>query len=309
MSLAPTPRDPARQATRAQATRVISPRTPLFRRVVTIYHYRELLAGLVRKELKVKYKNSALGAIWSMLNPALYLVVFYVVFQIFLKSGIPKFAIFLLSGLLVWNFFSTSLMGATTSVVTNAALVKKVSFPREVLPLAPIGAGIVHFFLQGIVLALALVAFRYEASAKYALLLPPALVALVLLTAALGILFAALNVSLRDMQHLLELALVAWFWMTPIVYPYRLVADRLEGRSWLLFLNPITAIVVAFQRAIYNRVDAVGVDGKVTNILPAETSLNWYLLHIGIVGVISLVLLAVSLTIFGRLEGNFAEEL
>ena len=304
MSLVSSPGGPARQT-----TRVISPRTPLIRRVVAIYHYRELLAGLIRKELKVKYKNSALGAIWSMLNPALYLVVFYVVFQIFLRSGIPKFAIFLLSGLLVWNFFSTALMGATTSVVTNSALVKKVSFPREVLPLAPIGAAIVHFFLQGIVLALALALFRYEASPKYALLLPPALVVLVLLTAALGILFAALNVSLRDMQHLLELSLVAWFWMTCIVYPYRLVADRLDDRSWLMFLNPITAIVLAFQRAIYNRVDAVGADGQVTNILPAETSLSWYLMHIGIVGAVSLALLAVSLTIFGRLEGNFAEEL
>jgi ABC-2 type transport system permease protein len=292
-----------------QATRVISPHTPLIRRVIAIYQYRELLAGLVRKELKVKYKDSALGAIWSMLNPALYLVVFYVVFQIFLKSGIPKFAIFLLSGLLVWNFFSTALMGATTSVVTNAALLKKVSFPREVLPLAPIGAAIVHFFLQGIVLALALAAFRYEASLKFALLLVPALLVLVLLTAALGILFAALNVPLRDMQHLLELTLVAWFWMTPIVYPFRLVADRIEGKTWLMFLNPVTAIVIAFQRAIYNRVDAVNGDGNVTHILPVETSLNWYLLHIGIVALASLGLLAVSMTIFGRLEGNFAEEL
>jgi ABC-2 type transport system permease protein len=304
MSLTATPRGAARQS-----TRIISPRTPLVRRLTGIYHYRELLGGLVRKELKVKYKNSALGAIWSMLNPALYLVVFYVVFQIFLKSGIPKFAIFLLSGLLVWNFFSTALMGATTSVVTNAALVKKVSFPREVLPLAPIGAAIVHFFLQGIVLALALAAFRYEVSARFALLLLPALVVLVVFTAALGILLAALNVSLRDMQHLLELSLVGWFWMTPIVYPFRLVADRLDDRSWLMFLNPITAITLAFQRAVYNRVDAVGSDGTVTNILPAEPSLTWYLLHIGIVGAVALVLLAVSLTIFGRLEGNFAEEL
>jgi ABC-2 type transport system permease protein len=303
MTVASSPRAPA-----GQATRVSSGRTPLLRRIVTIYRYRELLVGLVRKELKVKYKNSALGAFWSMLNPLLYLVVFYVVFQIFLKSGIPKFAIFLLAGLLVWNFFSTSLMGATVSVVSNGALLKKVSFPREVLPLAPIGAGLVHFFLQAVVLGLALVAFRYEPSPKYALLLPPALVVLVIFTAALGILFSALNVSLRDMQHLLELALVAWFWMTPIVYPFRLVSDRLDS-LWPMFLNPITAIVIAFQRAIYNRVEASNPDGVVTNILPAETSLNWYLLHIGIVGVVSVVLLAVALTIFGRLEGNFAEEL
>jgi ABC-2 type transport system permease protein len=292
----------------SRATRVSSGHTPLLRRVVTVYRYRELLVGLVRKELKVKYKNSVLGALWSMLNPLLYLVVFYVVFQLFLKSGIPKFPIFLLSGLLVWNFFSTSLMGATVSVVSNGALLKKVSFPREVLPLAPIGAGLVHFFLQALVLALALTAFRYEPALKYSLLIIPALVVLVVFTAALGILLAALNVQFRDMQHLLELALVAWFWMTPIVYPFRLVADRLDS-LWPLFLNPVTPVVITFQRAIYNRVDAVGSDGAVTNILPTETSLNWYLLHIGIVGLLSVVLLGVALTIFGRLEGNFAEEL
>jgi ABC-2 type transport system permease protein len=106
----------------------------------------------------------------------------------------------------------------------------------------------------------------------------------------------------------LELTLVAWFWMTPIVYPFRLVADRIEGKAWLMFLNPVTAIVLAFQRAIYNRVDTVSADGTVTHILPDE-SLTWYLLHIGVVALVSLGLLAVSMTIFGRLEGNFAEEL
>ena len=304
MTVASSPRAPA-----SQATRVVSSRTPLFRRVATIYRYRELLLGFVRKELKVKYKNSALGFFWSMLNPALYLVVFYIVFQIILKSGIPNFAIFLLSGLLVWNYFSTALMSATTSVVANAALLTKVAFPREVLPLAPVMAGLVHLFLQSFVLGGALLVLRYDVSAKYALLLPPALVALVIFTAALGILLSALNVYLRDIQHLLELALTAWFWLTPIVYPFRLVADRLRDNSWLMFLNPMIAITVAFQRAIYNRVDAPAGGDMVLNILPAETSLSWYLFHIGIVAGAGLVLLAVALTIFGRLEGNFAEEL
>jgi ABC-2 type transport system permease protein len=304
MTVASSPRAPA-----SQATRVVSARTPLHRRVARIYRYRELLLGLVRKELKVKYKNSALGFLWSMLNPALYLVVFYIVFQIILKSGIPNFAIFLLSGLLVWNYFSTALMGGTTSVVANSALLTKVAFPREVLPLAPVFAGLVHLFLQSFVLAGALLVFRYDVSAKYAVLLPPALVALVIFTAALGILLAALNVYLRDVQHLLELALTAWFWLTPIVYPFRLVADRLGDNSWLMFLNPMVAIVISFQRAIYNQVDATAADGTVINILPAETSLSWYLFHIGIVAATGVVLLAVALSIFGRLEGNFAEEL
>src|SRR5438105_4467824 len=224
--------------------RVISPRGRVFGRVGDVWRYRELLVGLVRKELKVKYKNSVLGFFWSMLNPALTLAVFYVVFQIFLKSGIPVFAIYLLSGVLAWNLFATALPGATTAVVVNAPLVKKVAFPREVLALASVGAALVHFFLQSIVLVLALLIFRYPASLHFSLLIVPALLTLLLFVAALGILLSAVNVYLRDTQHLLELALLAWFWMTPIVYQYRLVADRLHERAWLMFLNPLTAVVV-----------------------------------------------------------------
>src|SRR5262249_24427944 len=103
------------------------------RRLRDIWTYRELLGNLVRKELKVKYKNSALGFLWSLLNPALYLVVFYIVFQLILKSGIPNFPIFLLAGLLPWNLFSVGLGASAASVTANGALVSKVWFPREIL--------------------------------------------------------------------------------------------------------------------------------------------------------------------------------
>ena len=297
---------PATETSRRK--RVISSRTPTRLRIGEIWQYRELLVGLVRKELKVKYKNSVLGFLWSMLNPALTLVVFYVVFQIFLKSGIPFFAIYLLSALLAWNLFSTGLPGATTSVVANSALVKKVAFPREILAISSVGAALVHFFLQSIVLVIALLIFRYPVSAKFMVLIPPALLTLLMLTTALGVLLAAVNVYLRDTQHLLELTLLAWFWMTPIVYQYRLVADRLGSNEWLMFLNPLTAITLSFQRAIYNKVEATGPSGKIP-ILPATDSLWWYLGHLAIVALGSAVLFIVAMAVFGRLEGNFAEEL
>jgi ABC-2 type transport system permease protein len=286
------------------STRVISNRVSVRHRIVDIWRYRELLVGLVRKELKVKYKNSILGFVWSMLNPALYLVVFYVVFQLVLKAGIPNFAIFLLSGLLVWNLYATGLPGATGAIVGNAAIVKKVAFPREILVMASVGASLVHFFLQATVMVLALVAFRYPPSPTYLLLVPVALFALLLFTCALGILLSAVNVYLRDTQHLLELALLAWFWATPIVYQYRLVADRLGNRVWLYRLNPITPIVLTFQRAIYNKTDPRGIA-----ILPSGASMNWYLVQLLAIIVVSAVLFVVSLTVFSRLEGNFAEEL
>lgn len=293
----------------SKPTRVISNRTTVPQRVVEIWRYRELLVGLVRKELKVKYKNSALGFLWSMLNPALYLGVFYIVFQLVLKNGIPYFAIYLLSGLLVWNLFSTALAAATGSVVGNAAIVKKVSFPREILALAAVGASLVHFFLQACVLLAALIGFRYAPSPKFMLLIPVALVALLLLAAGLGVLLAAINVYARDAQHLLELVLLAWFWMTPIVYQYRLVADRLQENAWLYRLNPVTPIVLTFQRAIYNQTEPIGNDGNRLAILPADAGMTWYLFQLLGVAAGSLVLLALALKLFGRVEGNFAEEL
>lgn len=285
-------------------TRVISSRVSVRRRLADIWGYRELLVGLVRKELKVKYKNSILGFLWSMLNPALYLVVFYIVFQLVLKAGIPNFAIFLLSGLLVWNLFSTGLAGATASIVANAAIVKKVSFPREILVMASVGASLVHFMLQATVMVAALALLTYAPSPGYLLLVPVALFALLLFTCAVGILLSAVNVYLRDTQHLLELTLLAWFWATPIVYQYRLVAERLGDNVWLYRLNPITPIVLTFQRAIYAHTDPNGMP-----ILPAGVNANWYIGHLAVVIAVSAVIFLIALAVFGRLEGNFAEEL
>ena len=293
----------------AKEARLVTARRSSLTRSIEVWRYRELLVGLVRKELKVKYKNSVLGFLWSMLNHALTLVVFYLVFQVVLPNGIPFFAIYLLSGVLVWNLLSASLPAATASVVSNASLVKKVAFPREILPLASIGAALVHFFLQAIVLIAALIIFRYDVGVAYLPLLPLALAVLLLFLSAAGILLSAVNVYMRDTQHFVELALLAWFWGTPIVYQYRLVADRLGSNEWLIFLNPISAVVVTFQRAIYNKVETVGSAGNTIKILPEGVGMGWYLTRLGAVAAASLVLLGIALHVFGRLEGNFAEEL
>jgi ABC-2 type transport system permease protein len=290
--------------------RVLSARISLRQRLIEIWRYRELFVGLVRKELKVKYKESTLGFLWSLLNPAITLLVYYVVFQLVLKNGIPNFAIFLVSGILVWNLFSTSLPGATGSVVGNSAIVKKVSFPREVLALASVGAGAVHFVLQSIVLVCFLIGFRYTPAWGYLWLLIPAIIALLLFTAALGVFFAAVNVYFRDTQHLLEVALMVWFWATPIVYQYRLIADQRPAlaRLWRL-INPMVPIVLTFQRAIYRQTEPKGSGGSVINILPPDAGQWWYLKQLLFVIVLSVILSTIALRVFGRLEGNFAEEL
>lgn len=307
-------------------TRVLTPEVNVWKRLAEIWSSRELLVYLVRKELSVKYKNSALGFLWSMLNPALTLAVFYFVFQIVLKNGIPNFAVFLMCGLLVWNLFSTSVPSATTSVVANAGIVKKVAFPREILGLASIGAALVFFFLQAIVLVLAMLIFRLPPDPAYLPLLIPAMVALLVFCGAVAVFLSAVNVYFRDTQHLLEVALVAWFWATPIVYSYRQIGDELakRGISWLLLLNPITPIVLTFQRAIYGRTSALsttsggGIRGggvvtthikpTVLNILPTHGQM-WYLAVLGGEILVAALLFLGALAVFGRLEGNFAEEL
>lgn len=293
-------------------SRVVRARRGLRTRLADIWRYRELLVGLVRKELKVKYKNSSLGFLWSLVNPLLYLLVFSIAFQVILRAGIPSFPVYLLSGLLVWNLFTAGLSAGTTSVVVNASLVKKVWFPREILVLASVGSALINFFLQMSVFLAFLAVIRYKVAFAYVPLVIPALVVLVAFTAALALLLAAINVYLRDTQHFLELALLAWFWATPIVYPFMLMGGREEKwQAAIYMMNPVTAIVLVFQRAFYAKVDVAAVGdrfGAVNQILPGW-SMGGYGAYLGAVAALSALLIVFSLWIFGRLEGNFAEEL
>jgi ABC-2 type transport system permease protein len=287
--------------------RVVRRRRSAAGRIRDLWRSRELLTSMVRKELKVKYKNSALGFFWSLLNPAMYLVVFTLVFQVFLKNGIPRFGIFLLSGLLVWNLFSVGLGGATGAVTGNGHLINRVSFPREVLPIASVGAALVHFFLQMIVLAIALAAFRHHVSWEYVPLLLVALVALLIVTCALSIGLAAVNVFARDTQHLLELVLLAWFWMTPVVYQFPTVANKFHAHPWLRILrfNPVLPIVLTFQRGLYAKICC----DKGGNPILTTHGMWWYGWQLlAVIGVGALAVWG-ALVLFGRLEGRFAEEL
>lgn len=309
--------------------KVVTPSISIWQRVAEIWTSRELLVYLVRKELRVKYKDSVLGFVWSMLNPAMMLIVYFLVFSVVLKNGIPHFAIYLMCGLLVWNLLSTAVPSATSAVVANAGIVKKVSFSRELLALASVGAALVFFFLQAIVLVIAMVVVRTTPDLSFLPLLVPALLALLVFTAALAVFLSAVNVYFRDTQHLVEVVLMAWFWGTPIVYAYKLVSTHLSPHHllWLYFINPITPIVLTFQRALYAQVNyvtttsqavvydihgkAVTVIHHVRTVVPLlpERSPLWFLAALLIVLGVSTVMFLFALRVFGRVEGNFAEEL
>ncbi|MFA5787338.1 MAG: ABC transporter permease [Actinomycetota bacterium] len=295
-------------------TRVTHAQVRPLAKLKEVYAYHELWRTLVRKELKVKYKNSALGFAWSMGNPLMQILVFYVVFAVFLKSAIPSFQFFLMSGVLPWSFFSTTLGASTTSITGNADLVKKVYFPREILPLAGMGSALVHFALQSFVLLGLLAVFRYPFIGWNLLLIPAALLVLIVLASALGILLAAINVEARDTQHLLEIVLLAWFWFTPIVYSIRMIFDKMSVRSigginlfQIYMLNPMAPVVAAFQRAIY-RQGYTMLDGHRSNVL-LDVPYSWYLWRLGAVLGGATVLMYFAMRVFSRYEGNFAEEL
>lgn len=280
------------------------PRLRPLKRLGELWRNREILANLARKELRVKYKSTVLGVAWSMLNPLLYLLVFYVVFTFFLPSGIDNFPVYLLSGLLPWTLFSTSLGGATGSIISNANLVTKVSFPHELLPLATVRAQTVNFGFQFIVLVAFMLAFGHPLFHRGVILLPLALGVLLLFIVALGFATATWNVRYRDTGHLVELALLMWFWSTPIVYPVKTVLDSFGTLGETLYLlNPLANIVLGFQRAIY-----AGTSPGALDSLPAP-GLRWYALRLLAVALVSLVIIAMSWRLFYRRSGDFAEEL
>ncbi|MCW2573943.1 MAG: transporter permease, partial [Frankiales bacterium] len=225
------------------------------------------------------------------------------------------------SVLLAWNFFSASLGGGTAAIVGNASLVTKVWFPRETLVLASVGAALVHFFLQSLVLGAAMLVVGRAPSLHFLPALPLAMLDLLILASALAIALGAINVYLRDTQHLLELVLLAWFWVSAIVYPYWTIVAKLgASREWLASLNPFLPIAVTFQRVLYNPTKAE--QSHVFKGNPVATNnyenahrvipdhpLSWFVSHLAVVGLGSLVLLYLALVLFTRLEDNFAEEI
>ncbi|MGH1503718.1 MAG: ABC transporter permease [Acidimicrobiales bacterium] len=279
----------------------VSGERPALRRIVDVWTHRALLVNLVRRDLRVRYKGSALGFLWSLLSPAMYLVVFSIVFKEFLRVDIPVFGVFLLSGLLAWNLFAGGLGSAAVSLTDNRALVQKVWFPREILPVASVGAALVNLALQGLVLIIGLAVFRHAPDLAAAWLLVPALLVLVLFTIGLGLIVSALNVVLRDVQHLIEVTLTAWFWVSAIVYPYATVANRLGEQEWLTTLNPMIPIVLTFQRVFYNP----GPDPAVL----LDVGPGWYLARLAVVGAFSVVLVFVGLAVFARREPDFGDQL
>jgi lipopolysaccharide transport system permease protein len=228
------------------------------RRFATLYRYRMLVYNLVMRDLKARYRNSVLGFVWSLLNPLAMMVVFTIVFSVLMPNNqIENYPIFLLCGLLPWNFFTATIMTGTNSIVANGNLVKKVFFPREVLPLATVLANLVNFLLALIVLFAVLLIFRIPWS-PWLFLLP---VVIIIQTAfSLGIVFllSTVQVYYRDTLIVLDVVLLAWFFLTPVFYStsilpatYTVAGVELPVGRLMYILNPMASLINMYRDILY----------------------------------------------------------
>ncbi len=299
--------------------RVVSARDSLPTRLRNLWDRRELLSSLIRSDVRIKYKNSALGIVWSMLTPTLFLAIYWLVFAKFLKNGIPNFVVYLFAGMVVWNMFNTSLSTATGVIVVRSGLVKKVSFPREILALANVGSATFYFFIQLCVFGLYLLIVRHAPDYSYFWLLPIAFLALYFFTAALAVVMSAITVYMRDMEHFILIILQLWFFLSPVVYSYEhSIAPQLHahGLAWLYFLNPVTLIMLTFQRAFYvatvvhstTPLVAGGHTFSLIKVLPSWPMSTYFYLDISLLAIM-VALFLVAEVVFGRLQGNFESEL
>jgi lipopolysaccharide transport system permease protein len=274
----------------------------MIQRVRELFRYKDLLENLVMRDLKVRYKSSVLGFLWSLINPLLLMVVFTVVFTIMLPNyRVHKFPVFVLCALLPWNFFATSVIGAINSVVQNGHLINKVYFPREILPLAAVLANFANFLLALPVLALFLFLFQVPLTANV-LYLPVIMLAQVAFTMGVALILATVNVFYRDTAVIMEVIMQAWFFMTPVFYPVDLlpITQTVRGialpvQRLVYILNPMASIIASYRSVLY---------GFTNGSPPAAPAFDFFSRTI----VTALVVLVIGYGVFIRFSGRFGEE-
>jgi ABC-type polysaccharide/polyol phosphate export permease len=209
--------------------------------------YRELIWALALKELKVRYKRSVLGFLWALLNPALLMLVLTAVFSTIMQFPMRHYAIFLLSVLLPWTFFTQALAYGAESIVGNGDLIKKVKLPKTVFPLAALVSNLINLLLSMIPLILLVPLLRHPFYVTW-LYLPVPMLALAIFTLGAMLFFAAANVYYRDVTHILQIVLQAWFYLTPVIFPLEMIPQKYR---WLFKLNPLIYVVNGFRLAVY----------------------------------------------------------
>jgi len=210
-----------------------------------------LMSSLVDKDLKVRYKRSMLGFVWFLLKPVFSMVVYTIVFTKIIRFGgsIPHFSLFLLTGLLPWNFFSASVSASTSALLENHRLIRSIYFPRAALPASGVAANGVHLLLSMAVLELVMISFGHTPGWSI-VLLPVVLLLFVIMTTGFAMIFSVCNVFYRDVAQFLEVLLLAWFYASPVIYP---LGEGLvpAGFDSVIRLNPLSGVMEIFHSILY----------------------------------------------------------
>lgn len=256
-------------------------------KIKEIYDYREMIVSMIKRDLRGRYKASVLGFLWTFLNPLLQLFIYTMVFSVIMRANIEDFYIYLFIGLIPWNFFSASLAGGASCVVAQENLIKKIYFPRLVLPITYVTSAFVNMLLTFIVIFFVLLFSGHGVNLVALCLLP--IVFLIEYVFALGMcmLTSALTVYFRDLEYILNFFAMAWMYLTPIMYTTEMVPESLRP---IFQLNPLTAIIEAYHEILYYK------------MMPQLSTLGNAIIW-------GLIFLMIGFFSFEKLQKNFVEEL
>lgn len=254
--------------------------------IKNLYNYRQLLKSNVQKEIRGKYKGSFLGVLWSFVNPLLQVLVYALVFPFIMKNTQDNYVVFLIIGILPWTWFVTSITQGTPCILANEGIIKKVYFPREILPISVITSGLINFIISCIVIFLFLL-FSGIGFSIYIVFVPFVIMIQYILSLGILLITSAVDVYIRDAEYIINFIINMLFYATPILYSPQIFAN--SSISWLMKLNPLSTIITGYRDALFYQV------------MPNLSSL--FLVFIG-----SVILLWIGMVIFRKLEKGFAEE-
>lgn len=250
-----------------------------------LYHYRELLKTNVKKDIRGKYKGSFLGILWSFINPLLQVLVYALVFPYIMKVETENYLIFLICGIIPWTWFITSISQGTTSITNNANLIKKVYFPREILPISVVTSGLVNFLISCLII-LIFVIFGGLGITWHLVFLPFIIIVQYLFTLALIFVLSAVNVYVKDVEYIVAFIINMLFYATPILYTTEMFSGPI---LWLFRLNPLAHLINAYRDVFYVH--------HIPNLINLSILLG-----------VSILLVVICYIIFKKLEKRFAEE-
>ena len=286
-----------------QADQLVKPGSG--RGLLDVFSYRFLLKLLVRKEIKVRYRGSVLGLLWSYVKPLVQFLIYFVALGIFLnlQRGTPNYAIYLFAGIVLVNFFTESLSNATRSIVDNRDLIRKIYLPRELFPVSTVWVSAAHFLPQLLVLIGACLVVGWTPSILQLAAVVLIFLMVAVLATGLGLMFGAVNVYFRDSENIVDMIVMIVTWASPVLYVWSMVERVMGPWFWLYQLNPMTVAVEVFHWAFWE--PTLKADQLVSDAMPPDLLTLW----LPVAMLITLAVLFLGQLTFRRLAVHFAQEL